>query len=729
MTLFQLEILKVTETRLLPFLEVTKQFIIPIYQRTYSWNEKQCNQLWEDIIRVSNDKNIPSHFIGSIVYIEEGLSTMTGIPKALVIDGQQRLTTLSLLLAALKKILENKGIDETKQQKIEQKYLFNHLESEEEKHKLILTKSDKDTLISILDERPLPESYSKNIKNNFEYFQNKILKSNIDLDILYNGIAKLSIVEIALDSNSDNPQLIFESLNSTGLDLSKADLIRNYILIGLDQEKQKEIYNDYWYKMEGYFRDSGDMEQFDSFMRDYLTIKTGKIPHIRDVYPSFKKYSLEFKESPEKLVSDIFEFSRLYSKLAFEREEDEKLQKIIHNINLLKVDVAYPFLLKVLSDHKNTLISDEERYEIFSIVESYVFRRAICEIPTHSLNKIFLSLLGEIKNDSYVESIKAFFNLKDSYRRFPDNQEFEREFCIKNVYNFRINKYLFEKLENHNIEKEYRYAGDYTIEHIMPQNENLSQSWKDELGADWKKIHDEYLHTIGNLTLTGYNSELGDKTFQEKRDMEGGFKHSPISLNSNLANLESWNELEIKKRALYLAKLASQIWEFPALESNILEKYKKESYEMDEDDEPESQITWDDKLQNASEEIRILINELILASKQKLGYYANPHQGKLALYIQESLEAKNRFALIKCGKNTSYISFRVDLDKFIENEKARQVSWFFKKGTERRINITREDIPQILEYMEHAYNATKSLKEKRHNAAIKAQNTRKDTNN
>lgn len=309
----------------MPFLQVTKQFIIPIYQRTYSWNEKQCKQLWDDVVRVAKDDEIPSHFIGSIVYIEK-LSNMSQIPKALVIDGQQRLTTLSLLLVGLREILKNNGIDEIKQQEIDQQYLFNHFKSGEEKHKLILTQSDRDTLLCLLEQRDLPEVYSKNIVQNLQYFQNKILESNIDLNVLYHGIAKLVIVEISLDNNN-NPQLIFESLNSTGLDLSKSDLIRNYILIGLDHEKQKEIYNNYWYKIEGYFRYSERMESFDNFMRDYLTIKTKKTPHIRDVYPAFKKYSLGFVESPEKLVSDIFEFSKLYSKLVFEKEDDEKLKK------------------------------------------------------------------------------------------------------------------------------------------------------------------------------------------------------------------------------------------------------------------------------------------------------------------------------------------------------------------------------------------------------------------
>ena len=315
--------MKATGTQLVKFLQGTRQFIIPIYQRTYSWTEKQCEQLWNDIIQVAKNKDIPVHFIGSIVYIEKGLYQVSDVPQLLVIDGQQRLTTLSLLLAAFGKALEEKGdSDEITTKKINNYFLFNSEESGEKRYKLILTQSDKDTLINLLEGRDIPEKYSKNIVNNYKYFQNQIAKSEIDLDLLYQGICKLIIVDISLDSSHDKPQLIFESLNSTGLELSQADLIRNYVLMGLEREKQEEIYKNFWYPIEESFGHSEGSEYFDRFMRDYLTIKTGQIPNIRDVYSSFKEYFASANKSVEESISDIHYFSKFFTKLIFEKEQD-----------------------------------------------------------------------------------------------------------------------------------------------------------------------------------------------------------------------------------------------------------------------------------------------------------------------------------------------------------------------------------------------------------------------
>ena len=719
--------MKATETHLLTFLQVAKQFVIPIYQRTYSWKKSQCQQLWDDIIKVAQDDTIPSHFIGSIVYIEKGISNISRISQVLVIDGQQRLTTLSLLLAALGQNMDNKENMNITKKQLCNYYLFNDLEIGDKKNKLILTQSDRDTLICILEEKELPNNFSKNIVNNFQYFEKLILTSNIDLNLLYKGLQKLVIVDISLDANHDNPQLIFESLNSTGLELSQADLIRNYMLIGLDQEKQKEIYEKYWYKMENLFGHSEGIQYFDNFMRDYLTIKTRKVSNIKNVYVDFKKYSMNFNGTSEDLISEIYEFSKLYSKLAFENEDDEQIQRLIHNINTLKTDVAYPFLLQVLADFKSNLISKDELYEIFLMIESFVFRRAICGIPTNALNKLFPSLLSNIDKESYVQSIKLFFNLSGKNYVFPTDSDFQRAFCSKNIYEFRNKKYLLEKLENHNTEKEFRYVGDYTIEHVMPQNENLSEEWKKDLGSNWKQIHEDYLHTIGNITLTGYNPELSDKSFMEKRDMNGGFARSPLSLNSSLSNLDTWNESEIKKRAINLSKLACLIWEFPVVDSTLLETHQEEYLDGEEDG---TRIIWDDKLRFASSETRTLVSGLIAKSNEKLDFKMSntPFAEKMSFYIQEPFEAKNRFAILSCGKNTSNISFRVDPSTFkFEGEKIKSPNWYFNNGTERRIKLTEEDIPLILQCLEHSFSATVQYSKKRRNAAKKAWKTRINT--
>ena len=561
--------MKADEVSLLKFMNGPKQFIIPIYQRTYSWTSKECKQLWDDIIKAGNDDNISSHFLGSIVYIEKGLYQIATIPKLLLIDGQQRLTTISLLLSVLTEVLKS-PINGMTSDKLKDYYLINRYEEKDKRYKLILTKSDKEALFKIIDHKELSDEDSQRIKENYEFFAGQISENNIKEVI--KGLNKLIIIDVSLDRERDNPQLIFESLNSTGLELTQADLIRNYILMGLEKREQDNLYTDYWSPMEKSFGYAKYSALFDRFMRDYLTIKTGKIPNIKDVYSTFKLYAQKFNDIKE-LIADIYKYSKYFVNIALKKEQDGEIKAVFSDINTLKVDVSYPFLLQVYEDYKQEKITKEEFIQILRYVESYVFRRAICGIPTNSLNKTFANLYREIKPKNYLESFKAALILKDSYRRFPGDEEFREQLLIKDVYNFRSRNYLLRKLENYN-RKELVNIESYTIEHIMPQNENLSDEWKQELGENWKEIHNKYLHTIGNLTLTGYNPELSDKPFKEKRDMEGGFADSPIRLNQYLAKLEHWNEKEILNRARILSGLAIQIWKCPKLDEEVLNKYK-----------------------------------------------------------------------------------------------------------------------------------------------------------
>ena len=701
--------MKATKTQLTKFLEGTHQFVIPIYQRTYSWTEKQCEQLWNDIEKAAKNQDNPGHFIGSVVYIEKELMPITEVTQYLVIDGQQRLTTLMLLLLALSRASSKQQSAEVSANKIHNRFLFNSDESDDERYKLILTQSDKDTLINLLEGRELKEPYSLNIKNNYRFFENQIEKNKIGLDLLYKGILKLIIVDISLERPQDNPQLIFESLNSTGVELSQADLIRNYILMGLDIREQEKIYKEYWYQIEESFGQAQGAEIFDMFMRDYLTIKTGQIPNVKDVYSHFKEYS--GKKDTLELVSDIHYFAKFFYKLKFAKESNSTLNQKISDINTLKVDVAYPFLLEVYSDFDKGLINEGEITEIFSLVESYIFRRAICGVPTNSLNKTFANLASEIDKKKYLESLKAALILKESYRRFPTNDEFASQFILKDMYNTRrILRHLLEKLENHQ-RKELVNVDEYTIEHIMPQNKNLSDTWRGELGEKWEEIHNKYLHTIGNLTLTGYNPELGDKPFLEKRDMEGGFAKSPITLNVELATLEHWNEDEILKRAKSLANKAFKIWEYPLLSQEVLEKYSEIEDDVDEDieeDEIKAPI-WDQQLANASYENRQTVNELISVINEKFECVSEPYHKWLFLYTQKPTERKNLFAIVNCGKNTSNVIFRINPDSFnVDDERVRKVAgWFFPRGTERRMSVKPEAISQIVHYLEHAHSTTR----------------------
>ncbi len=585
--------MKATETSLLKFLQATKQFIIPIYQRTYSWTEKQCSQLWDDIIRVAENDSVPSHFVGSIVYIEKGIYQVISVPKLLVIDGQQRLATISLLLAALRKKLDDvDGESEISKKKISNYFLFNSEESGDLRYKLMLTQSDKDTFIGIIENKEFTSVVSKRLVENYKFFEKKISEDGVDPKVVYHGVAKLIMVDVSLDRNYDNPQLIFESLNSTGLDLTQADRIRNYILMGLEPEIQNKLYTDYWFPMEQSFGHAEYAEQFDRFMRDYLTLKSpsGTIPKIEDIYYNFKKFKQGSSLEIQDIVADIWKYSRYWTRMAFSSNEtDTDLRQLFSDINILKVDVAYPFILELYEDYENKKLTRSEFIEILKIVESYVFRRAICGIPTNSLNKTFSTLSRGIDKKNYLESVIVAFLLKTSYTRFPRDEEFGKEFVIKDVYNFRNRNYLLRKLENFE-RKEMVNTDSYTIEHIMPQNENLSSEWQAELGSNWKDIQHKWLHTIGNLTLTGYNSEYSDRTFKEKRDLkidgkEVGFKYSPIRLNRGLAMLDNWNESEIIKRAQELTGLAIKIWPIPKVSPEVIAKYsekkEKQSYTLD----------------------------------------------------------------------------------------------------------------------------------------------------
>ncbi len=577
---------------LLRFFQIGKQCLIPIYQRTYSWSEEQCDLLWSDIVRIGKNDLIPSHFVGSFVYIQEGPNQVfAATPQCMVIDGQQRMTTISLLLLALADAIQKNGCDlqfdtETKVSAtyIKNNYLLNSNEDGNRKFKLILTQSDKDTYLNLLEGNPIPELFSKRIIENYEFFQDKLAES--DLVTVYRGIQKLMIVEIALDRTIDNPQLIFESLNSTGLELSQADLIRNFILMGLERERQDEVYKKYWFPMEGRFGHAEYSSYFDRFMRDYLTIKLGRIPNIDDVHKEFKFYSQALVgQDISDVVSDVFKYSEYYVKMVLGKETDQVLKLNFENLNQLRVDVAYPFLLQVYEDFVGGVIGRDDFVKVIQLIESYVFRRSICGIQTNSLNKTFSLLYRDLDKQNYVESIQSSLLLKDSYRRFPNDFEFQEAISIKDVYNFRNKNYLFKKLESSKLQNESINFDKLSIEHILPQNPNLSSHWISDLGSNYQEVQEKYLHTLGNLTLTGYNSELSDRPFVDKREAEGGFRNSRLYLNSGLRDLEVWNESEIQKRAEQLSQLALTVWSYPKLDDSVVQRYKKHKTKKKEDAE------------------------------------------------------------------------------------------------------------------------------------------------
>ncbi len=571
--------MRAVETRLLDFLKMSPQFVIPVYQRTYSWTERECRQLWDDIMRTGNDDQIAALFVGSIVYIQESMYQVTGQPQLLVIDGQQRLTTVMLVLEALARHLgDEEPVDGFSPQKLRNYYLLNPLEKNERGFKLVLTQTDKASLIALVQQRPLPKEVSLRVVENFKFFQLQIADLGNELAPLCRGLAKLMIVDVALSRDQDNPQLIFESMNSTGRALGQADLIRNFVLMGLEPVQQTRLYEDNWRPMELAFGQEAYGTHFDRFMRHYLTLKTGEIPKIKKVYEAFKKYARQptiERDGIDLLVADIQRFAGYYCSIALDRESAGRLCEAFRDLRELRVDVASPFLLELYSDHDRGLLDEDEFCRAVRMVESYVFRRAVCSIPTNSLNKTFSTFGRELRKDSYLESIKAHFLLMPSYRRFPRDDEFKRELRVRDLYNFPRRSYLLRRLENHE-RKERVPVDEYTIEHIMPQNEDLSAKWRNDLGPEWERVHEALLHTLGNLTLTGYNSEYSDRPFAEKRDMEGGFRMSPLRLNETIASLERWDERAIQDRATRLADLAASVWGDVRLPTEKLAQYRKQ---------------------------------------------------------------------------------------------------------------------------------------------------------
>lgn len=564
-----------TKGNIYSILNGNKQFLIPVYQRYYSWDIEQCKRLWNDIEDMQKH-NKYGHFVGSIVNIAEQ-AMPTGVQKYMIIDGQQRITTLTLMLIALRdyaiKHPEDTSIN---YRRIDNMLLKNEYEDGDERYKLLLTENDRDILISLVERKPIPDNTISRLLVNYEYFAGQIEKNKLLPSEIYESIGKLQIVNITLDRTIDDAQAIFESLNSTGKELSESDLIRNYILMGLKNDEQMYVYEHMWRPMELLFEYEKQGSVMDRFFRDYLTMKLTRIPKIDNIYEEFKSYHLNCEfSSIQDLCTDLLKYSKYYTDMVFVRSSNMEICSLYSDIKDLKMEVVFPFLLKVHNDFKEGIISEDDFIEILKMCISYVFRRSICDIPTNSLNKTFATLRNEIKPDDYINSIKAFFILRDDYKQFPDDDKFVSAFESRDIYNMRSRNYILSHLENYN-NKASIIIENYTIEHIMPQNTKLNDEWKKELGPDWREIQKKYIHTIGNLTLTAYNSEMSDRPFMVKMDMQGGFKESALRLNAYLVKLTEWNEEHINERAKLLSDKAKEIWTYPKLSDEKLAPYREQ---------------------------------------------------------------------------------------------------------------------------------------------------------
>lgn len=564
--------MKANETKVEDFLSSNKtQFVIPVYQRNYDWSTSQCKQLLDDILEVGTSKKMNAHFIGSVVYVHDDVYTSSRIKELTVIDGQQRLTTLTLIYLTLYR-LAKKMNDEALENEISETYLINKFAPEEEKLKLRPTENNDRAIKYLLrsDENEEFTDFSKVI-DNFNYFKGRITEENFEF--VLKGLSKLMFVEISLDREKDDPQRIFESLNSTGLELSQADLIRNFILMGLKRRDQNKIYNNYWEIIEKLAKDEiQNKSKVSDFIRDYLTLVNNKIPNKSKVYLEFKtKFPTTNLEDLESNLKPIKSLVRYYNKLLNPKNETDKdIRLQLEYINRLEINVAYPFLMKVYEDYSENIIDKATFISVLDFTQSFTWRRFIVGLPTNALNKIFMTLYEKIEKDNYLISLQKWLLKRAGSQRFPKNKEVVESLKLKDVYNIKSKNrtYLLERLENFENKEPVIIDGnsDITIEHIFPQNPD--PKWKVDLGTDeYNSIKETYLNTIGNLTLSGNNGKLGNKPFVFKRDIEkAGYKDSRLWLNKYLSISDKWDVAEIERRFDLLSERFLNIWTMPEIE-------------------------------------------------------------------------------------------------------------------------------------------------------------------
>ena len=566
-----------------------KRFIIPLYQRNYDWKEDNCEQLFQDLLKMHHS-NRKSHFFGSIVS-----SIQAGTEDRFIIDGQQRITTVSLLLIAMVnafKVGDIQATDGKLVDKIFKRYLVDEYQEDERKVKLKPIKKDMDAFDALLYKPKEQYLKGSNVTRNYEFFYDKIVKSGLTMDELFETIKKLEVINIKLDED-DDPQLIFESLNSTGLDLSEADKIRNYLLMSLAPAEQDDLYTRYWNPIE-------ESTKYDpsSFVRDYLTMKQGKIGRIDKIYFIFKEYAENERIGRAELLEEMHHYAKIYSQIDNANMGTEKINRKLNQVRTLDSTVAYPFYMAFFDYAEKNGLSDEEKYRVLDIVEAYWARRIICNLPSNALNKVFATLHRDVLNNmnkavegtnpTYTEVLIYLLLKKGRSSVFPKDDEVKEDFATRQVYKMPANLRMFilERMENRDSKECHDVVKQLTektisIEHIMPQT--LSDKWKDALGEEWERIHQQYLHTMANLTLTGYNSQYSNLAFLEKRDMEKGFNDSAFRLNNYVKSCNQWTEVEMKQRQHDLLEVFMRLWPMP---STTFEPAKREieSASIEDDD-------------------------------------------------------------------------------------------------------------------------------------------------
>jgi len=602
--------MKANELQIINFLQAPNvQFVIPVYQRNYDWTTAECGDLFRDIISVQEDDR-GTHFIGSIVFIHEGTYSTSEVKELVIIDGQQRLTTINILYVALYRFAKENGLPQDAERLYNMFLTNQYVQSETSKLKLKQTDANSKAFKAILLGTEKGYDDYSNVVENYNFFKSSINEENFST--LLKGLHRLIFVEISLERDKDDPQRIFESLNSTGLDLSQSDLIRNFILMDLPPKDQSRVFESIWSPIEENAKDVVKRTSLVSeYIRDYLTLRNKKIPNKNKVYFEFKNlYSNKKDEAYHQELENIKSLSVHYKKLANPSTvTDPKVRKELEYISRLEINVAFPFLLQVFEDEENGLINKDELLKILHLIQSYVWRRFIVGLPTSALNKIFMTLYSEIDTEEYYESVAKALVRKGGTAKFPTNEEIKIALKDKDLYNTqpKNRSYFFELLENYNNKEHVNTSSELiTIEHIFPRNP--SADWSSQISPeDYFDLKEKYLNTIGNLTLSGNNGSLSNRTFAEKKVMnseskEQGYNYSRLWLNSYLQKIDHWDVSKFEERYEVIYERFLKIWEFPEVqvfdslhseEQNIFDAekptYKKLEYFIFEDKKVEEE--------------------------------------------------------------------------------------------------------------------------------------------
>ncbi len=555
-------------------------FRIPVYQRNYDWSESNCNRLLDDIygIMQSGDK----HFLGTIVFMA-AKSGGFALQEYIIIDGQQRLTTLMLILKALSVVAESVGDD--CYHEIEEQYLHNKYCDEEFKVKLKPIKSDNNQFLLLLEDKIDEMDEDTHIYHNFMLCKERFerwAEKGINPSQVLDALTKLEIVEIVLTKGEDDPQVIFESINSTGLELSNADLIRNYLLMNADD--QEKLYENYWLYIEKTLRNKMDYSNLDAFFMQYIVYKTSKPVNSRQLYNSFVKLFKDSGYSQESILKELRYYAEIFGAFVYGSDKySDRINKLLYRLRVLNQTTCYPFLLHVFDDYHQGVITEETIEKILQFILAYLLRRMVCGVPSNTLRGLFTYLYNRIfkvasNKQKYYETLNKFLFTVSSKDVIPSAAEFERALQKANIYgNNALCRFLLLDIENGD-GKEILQAENLTIEHIMPQT----------LSADWSHIrpeeHEEYLHTLGNLSVTGYNSELSNKSFAEKQDIIRENSKAVI-LNSDVLDKESWNIFTIRARAKRLAEIVMTRYKIDRIVDDSIEFEYIETLTLDNYDE------------------------------------------------------------------------------------------------------------------------------------------------